>query len=553
MKKYFSENTKTQVINRINNVYTCGITDTSTHYSNSVSKYSKYLGELDYGRCSRAMNRYDLLVKHYNDNGKRIAESIFNNVNNQDRISSVYIRNINNTAVDLNKMIKALNWGINPYGGGLGLSYLMKLNKIIIKKCEEIDNRKKENDKEFEKRSLFESGRSMLDNMPLLFNALKTDYCLSANSRSCYYFDSNGELKEEEEPADPAKTVSDAVGMLGKITKVIGKASKSEGTKLSSDVLKYLGDISALYEKNLTKYEMAKKAISATKTTVDTELAVYKYFEKTLNYSDAEKYYNKYGNAAKNLKFFGSELSVAKAIVGSIEKINDKDASFSEKINSYIDVINKVGDMTIDYAIYEFGSEKAVQKVTGKTVVRKGERVFKLTKDAAKFADNANAVKNVWDVGTSTIKGGINRWEITQEDGYQPIDIAETSAGAATEGLSKVVETASFGIVKFDGKEMTDFMMEDIRSQNADNNVFVRTIQNTKVDSIGDAIVVGGAAFLEAERIIGDTTIKIAKDTAGGIKDKAVAVCDWVKKITGHKESETTGNGSVGYAGGGFR
>ncbi len=552
MKKDFSDKALARIIKNMDGTYNCGITDTAEYDRRALSRYSNYFAELNYSKCTSVMKRYDSFLLNKHNNAKRIIKSIFTNVQNRDRIDSIYIQKVNTTTSNLKLMIRLLSYGINPNGGNLDLSFLMKMNRIFIKKTEDIEKRKKESDFEFEKNKAIAIGYSIIDRMPMLYGALKSSYCMSADSANCDYYNSEGEMKQKTEQTNLAKQISEKSDTISKWVEAVGKATKSDEIETGSDFLKYFSEISALFDKDLSGADAGIKAISAGKTTLDTEIAIYKYLEKSLKYTDAEKFYERYGKAFDNLKYLGSELSLGKSVLESIKTFNDPNSSRGDKINSYVDVIGKSIDLTVDYAVLEFGTEKAVQKVTDKTVVSKGEKVFKLTEDSKKFVDNAAAVKNIVDVSTSTIKGGISRWEITQKDGYQPIDVGETVVGASTEGLSKVLDKATLGIITFDGTEMTDFMIDDIKSQNADNNIFVNIIANTEVDNIGDALVVGGAVFLETERVIGDATIKFAKDTYDGAITAVNNVCDWVRKVTGNYEDETiTIHGKHG--GGGYR
>ena len=244
------------------------------------------------------------------------------------------------------------------------------------------------------------------------------------------------------------------------------------------------------------------------------EEGIYDYFIKTLTPYEASKLGEKYGKGNIVLSAISSVAEIGENSVKMHDVMVDENSNAYDKVGQAINVGGSLADFYGKLKIAKMSGTKSLRIVNNLEGCSKGvknqilatESSLKYTTAATvgKKISTASTYIDIFDAGVSAVSSGVKRYGQVSKDGKVDIvDGASVGIYSATNGLSKLASSVTFGVVSFDGDKTAKELEDDVTNMVNSNSKLVQYIGNKNNPIVLRGLAAGcGAAELVGKKVV---------------------------------------------------
>ena len=359
------------------------------------------------------------------------------------------------------------------------------------------------------------------------------------------------ETKSDNETS-PLEKIADIISLVNK--KV--ENNKADGV---SALLKYVDSLIGLFTK---KYDNGTDAaigwLSQGKNSIDVEAKLYKYLEGILPPSEAWKFYNKYGNIISGLSITKEGFGVGSELLKLRQVIADNESDgfdigaqgigvFGELFNlggaiyiakecntKVLKPINQILNIPkpVNQILSIPSKSNKLKPINSFVITDESSKRFVLTESSKEKLGKAGTYLAVGGVVFASLEGGVRQIGESLEDGFQTKDIGEIGIATSVSGITEVVSSLTLGLISVDAEKATDYVLDKVKNKNADNNIFIKKLQEEMQGNDNKLVEAGWTALASlsvAGEFVADGAKKVAENVVGvvdTINDVSTVVVD---------------------------
>ena len=221
---------------------------------------------------------------------------------------------------------------------------------------------------------------------------------------------------------------------------------------------------------------------------------------------EASKLGEKYGKGNIVLSAISSVAEIGENSVKMHDVMVDENSNAYDKVGQAINVGGSLADFYGKLKIAKMSGTKSLRIVNNLEDCSKGvknqilatESSLKYTTAATvgKKISTASTYIDIFDAGVSAVSSGVKRYGQVSKDGK--VDIY-----SATNGLSKLASSVTFGVVSFDGDKTAKELEDDVTNMVNSNSKLVQYIGNKNNPIVLRGLAAGcGAAELVGKKVV---------------------------------------------------
>ena len=258
---------------------------------------------------------------------------------------------------------------------------------------------------------------------------------------------------------------------------------------------------------------------------------------------EASKLGEKYGKGNIVLSAISSVAEIGENSVKMHDVMVDENSNAYDKVGQAINVGGSLADFYGKLKIAKMSGTKSLRIVNNLEGCSKGvknqilatESSLKYTTAATvgKKISTASTYIDIFDAGVSAVSSGVKRYGQVSKDGKVDIvDGASVGIYSATNGLSKLASSVTFGVVSFDGDKTAKELEDDVTNMVNSNSKLVQYIGNKNNPIVLRGLAAGcGAAELVGKKVVSGFC-KVA-EKAGKVAQTVWTVYDELNKAYG--------------------
>ncbi len=229
---------------------------------------------------------------------------------------------------------------------------------------------------------------------------------------------------------------------------------------------------------------------------------------------EASKLGEKYGKGNIVLSAISSVAEIGENSVKMHDVMVDENSNAYDKVGQAINVGGSLADFYGKLKIAKMSSTKSLRIVNNLEDCSKGvknqilatESSLKYTTAATvgKKISTASTYIDIFDAGVSAVSSGVKRYgQVSKEGKVDIVDGASVGIYSATNGLSKLASSVTFGVVSFDGDKTAKELEDDVTNMVNSNSKLVQYIGNKNNPIVLRGLAAGcGAAELVGKKVV---------------------------------------------------
>lgn len=308
------------------------------------------------------------------------------------------------------------------------------------------------------------------------------------------------------------KNIESTIKTIAAIDK---KTKKLDSSSMISNIASYVGTLCGIVDnKPKSGSEVISSWLKLGKSSIKVEKGIYDYFIKTLTPYEASKLGEKYGKGNIVLSAISSVAEIGENSVKMHDVMVDENSNAYDKVGQAINVVGSLADFYGKLKIAKMSGTKSLRIVNNLEGCSKGvknqilatESSLKYTTAATvgKKISTASTYIDIFDAGVSAVSSGVKRYGQVSKDGKVDIvDGASVGIYSATNGLSKLASSVTFGVVSFDGDKTAKELEDDVTNMVNSNSKLVQYIGNKNNPIVLRGLAAGcGAAELVGKKVV---------------------------------------------------
>lgn len=537
MSKDFSQQAEEQLQNAISSVEPCNDYEFTNYNRDGWCYYSEWINRLGLRNSINAVNSYQHKVTSKNENAKRKVSDIYEKAQSIDVRYGNIIAGLKDRVVQKKSCLNKLD---------LGLNYIFFPNHTEMGALESVEYLKKIDNDMSEQQDIMEKLQMLLYiisgtnkktanfksvntviieilgcQVPRLIKPIKfptnkwlvdtDDFMYTMESLLSRIRDINGKVSDSWYKVY-IKNIESTIKTIAAIDK---KTKKLDSSSMISNIASYVGTLCGIVDnKPKSGSEVISSWLKLGKSSIKVEKGIYDYFIKTLTPYEASKLGEKYGKGNIVLSAISSVAEIGENSVKMHDVMVDENSNAYDKVGQAINVGGSLADFYGKLKIAKMSGTKSLRIVNNLEGCSKGvknqilatESSLKYTTAATvgKKISTASTYIDIFDAGVSAVSSGVKRYGQVSKDGKVDIvDGASVGIYSATNGLSKLASSVTFGVVSFDGDKTAKELEDDVTNMVNSNSKLVQYIGNKNNPIVLRGLAAGcGAAELVGKKVV---------------------------------------------------